>query len=161
MSGDTEMIITTHNVKNTTFRPFFTYPTTYDHPSINTTVSDVTSTAHDFLTKVDDVITTATVTEASGFTEFNISEDYNATLPSVEEISYPPVEFTVAEGVVAIAVLIVGVLGNLLILSVFLCRPWGRPPLVLDTIIGLIATAGLVTTLVSTPLQLFAFYTGK
>lgn len=85
---------------------------------------------------------------------------YNQTGPPTPA-PYPPVEVGVATELTAVMVLLVGVAGNLVLTGVFLWRPWGRTPLQVDRVVGLLALTGLATTLAALPTHLYSFATGE
>ena len=62
--------------------------------------------------------------------------------------------------VTAVLVLVMGVLGNCVLIVAFLCKPWGRRAQVLDRIVAALAIVGLLTSLVTTPLHLYAVTAG-
>ncbi|XP_063585320.1 uncharacterized protein LOC134762703 [Penaeus indicus] len=74
---------------------------------------------------------------------------------------YPPVNAGVGTELTALLVLVVGVVGNLVVMLVFMWRPWGRTPLQVDRVVGLLALSGLATTLTSVPFHLYSFVTRK
>ncbi|XP_069970621.1 pinopsin-like [Penaeus vannamei] len=74
---------------------------------------------------------------------------------------YPPVNVGVGTELTALLVLVVGVVGNLVVMLVFMWRPWGRTPLQVDRVVGLLALTGLATTLTSVPFHLYSFVTSE
>lgn len=62
---------------------------------------------------------------------------------------------------VATIVLIVGIIGNLFGICIFTCHSSGNKPMVLDKIVTFLCFTGLVTTIVTTPLHIYAFKTSK
>ncbi|XP_042893352.1 pinopsin-like [Penaeus japonicus] len=74
---------------------------------------------------------------------------------------YPPVNASLGTELTAFLVLVVGVVGNLVVMLVFMWRPWGRTPLQVDRVVGLLALTGLATTLTSVPFHLYSFVTSE
>nr|XP_045584879.1 rhodopsin, GQ-coupled-like isoform X2 [Procambarus clarkii] len=75
--------------------------------------------------------------------------------------SQQTVEAGVAAEVTAVVVLVVGVVGNVVVMGVFLGRPCGRTPMQVDRVVGLLALMGLLTTLASVPFHIASFLTGE
>ncbi|XP_064100655.1 pinopsin-like [Macrobrachium nipponense] len=105
---------------------------------------------------------TTTVAAPSSGTSLNDSS-YDALdqmlFNQTVNFTYPPVNAGVGTEITALVVLIVGVVGNVVVMMVFLWRPWGRTPLQVDRVVGLLALTGLATTLTSVPVQLYSFST--
>ncbi|XP_042231017.1 pinopsin-like [Homarus americanus] len=87
---------------------------------------------------------------------YNMSASTNSSLTP----PYQMVEVGVATELTAVVVLVVGVVGNLMVMVVFLWRPWGRTPLQVDRVVGLLALTGLSATLISVPFHLYSFLAG-
>ncbi|XP_071547743.1 uncharacterized protein [Panulirus ornatus] len=88
-----------------------------------------------------------------------LADILNETTPGATP--YPRVEVGVATQLTAALVMLVGVVGNLVLAAAFLWRPWGRTPLQVDRVVGLLALTGLATTLVALPTHLYSFATGE
>lgn len=103
-----------------------------------------------------------TLTNKTLYNSTNLHYDNKWNNSTNDDLSnYPPVEQNVFIDITAAFILIVGVCGNALVLVAFFCRPWGRRTQVLDRIVATLALVGLMASLTTAPVHLYAFASGN